>query len=127
MKHMKRITTIQGEPFKNEDMYPIITNAVVNNLLQYQPECEWVELTDALKGPAHVAKMLIQHCEKRRSTPTRPYKLNAEQLECTALFVSRLEKAFAERDKVSEPWIHPARVIMTIIMDGRGEDAAKRP
>ena len=120
MKHMKRITTIQGEPFKNEDIDPIITNAVVNNLLQYQPESEWIELAEALKGPAHVAKMLIQHCEKRRSTSTRPYKLSAEQLECIGLFVSRLEKTFPERADMSQPWNHPARVIMTVIMDGGG-------
>ena len=72
MKHMKRITTIQGETFKNEDIGPSITNAVVNNLLQYQPESEWIELAEALKGPAHVAKMLIRHCQERRSRPARP-------------------------------------------------------
>ena len=48
MKHMKRITTIQGETFTNEDIDPSITNAVLNNLLQYQPESEWIELAEAL-------------------------------------------------------------------------------
>ena len=64
--------------------------------------------------------MLIQRCQERRSTPARPYKINEEQLQCIALFVSRLETAFPERHGLSQPWLHPARVLMTIIMDGGG-------
>ena len=120
MKHMKRIATIQGDTFTDDDTDPGITSAVLHNLQQQQPECEWIELADALRGPAHVAKMLIRRCQERRSTPTRPYKLNAEQLECIALFVTRLEAAFSERPDLSQPWLHPARVLMTIIMDGGG-------
>ena len=120
MKHMKRVATIQGETFTDDNIDPGITDAVLHNLQQHQPACEWIELADALRGPPHVAKMLIRRCEDARSTPARPYKLNAEQLECVALFVDRLEKAFSERADMSQPWIHPARVIMTIIMDGGG-------
>ena len=31
-----------------------------------------------------------------------------------------LEKAFLEREDASQPWIHPARVSMTLSMDGGG-------
>ena len=115
MKHMKRIATVQGETFTDDDIDPGIKGAVLHNLQQQQPECEWIELPDALRGPAHVARRLIWSCQARRSTPARPYKLNAEQLECVALFVDRLKKAFAERADMSQPWIHPTRIIMTII------------
>ena len=92
MKHVKRIAAIQGETFTDDNIDPGITDAVLRNLQQHQPECEWIELAGALRGPAHVAKMLIRRSQERRSTPARPYKLNAEQLECVALFVDRLEK-----------------------------------
>lgn len=120
MKQMKRVAATQGETFTDDNIGPGITDAVLHNLQQHQPACEWIELADALRGPAHVAKMLIRRCQDARSTPARPYKLNAEQLECVALFVDRLEKAFSEHGDMSQPWIHPARVIMTIIMDGGG-------
>ena len=47
-------------------------------------------------------------------------QLNEEQLRCIALFVDRLEQAFLERPDPSQPWLHPARVLMTMIMDGGG-------
>ena len=77
-------------------------------------------LGDAFQGPAHVTKMLIRRCEERRSSPARPYRLNEEQLQRIALFVLRLEQAFLERPDPSTPWLHPGRVLMTIIMDGGG-------
>ena len=120
MKHMKRIETIQGDTFTDDDIDPRIMGAELHNLQQRQPECEWIELADALRGPAHVARMLIRRCQERNSTPARPYKINEEQLQCIALFVSRLETAFPERPDLSQPWLHPARVLMTIIMDGGG-------
>ena len=46
--------------------------------------------------------------------------MNAEQLECTALFVAALDEAFANRPDVSKPWLHPAEVLMTILTDGGG-------
>ena len=48
MKHMKRIATIQGDTFTDDDTDPGITSAVLHNLQQQQPECEWIELADAL-------------------------------------------------------------------------------
>ena len=57
---------------------------------------EWILLEDSLFGPAHVAKLLIRKVEERRSTPERLYRLNVDQLECVALFVSALEKRFHE-------------------------------
>ena len=97
-----------------------ITDAVMQNLQSHQRGCEWTELADALQGPAHVVKKLIWYFQKRRSTPERQYTFNAEQLEYIALFVSRLEEASAKRPEVSQPWIHPACAIMTVITDGRG-------
>ena len=80
-----------------------------------------------MRRPAHLAKKLIWSCQGRRSTPERQYKLNAEQLECVALFVSRLAKAFSDREDKSQPWIHPARVIMTLILVGGGECGKPTP
>jgi len=120
MKHLKRAGTTQGD-MHVDDVDPIIPEAVLHNLRQQQrPECEWIDLTDALRGPAHVAKVLVRRCQERRSTPTRPYKLNEEQLQCIALFLIRLEQAFRARPDPSQPWLHPARVLMTMIMDGGG-------
>ena len=119
MKHLKRTATMQGD-MPVDDIDSIIPEAVLHNLQQQQPECQWIDLTDALRGPAHVAKMLVRRCQERRSTPTRPYKLNEEQLQCVALFVTRLEQAFLERPDPSQPWLHPARALMTMIMDGGG-------
>ena len=119
MKHMKCAATSQsGAPIDDAD--PTVLDAVLHNLQQRQSECVWIDLTDALRGPAHVAQMLIRRCHERRSTPARPYRLNEEQLQCIALYVARLEQAFHERPDPSQPWLHPARVLMTIIMDGGG-------
>ena len=93
---------------------------MVHNLKQDDKSCEWIHLDDALQGPAHVAKLLIKRCQQKRSKPDKPYKLNAEQLECVALYVSHLEKGFAKRPDPSQPWVHPAEVLMTIILDGGG-------
>ena len=119
MKHMKRTATGQCDELA-VDVEPTVRDAVLHNLQQRQPECEWIALADALQGPAHVAKMLVRRCEERRSSPARPYRLNEEQLQCIALFVIRLEQAFQERPDPSLPWLHPGRVLMTIIMDGGG-------
>ena len=40
MKHMKRITTIQGETCTDDIIDPSITDAVMHNLQQHQPECQ---------------------------------------------------------------------------------------
>ena len=101
MKHMKRITTLEGETCTDDIIDPITTDAVMHNLQQHEPECEWIDITDALRGPAYVAKKLIRHCQQKRSKPERQYKFNAEQSECVSLSVSRLEKAFLEREDAS--------------------------
>ena len=119
MKHLKRAATMQGD-MPVDDIDSIIPEAVLHNLLQQQLESAWIDLTDALRGPAHVAKMLVRRCQERRSTPTRPYKINQEQLQCIALFVTRLEQAFLDRPDPSQPWLHAACVLMTMIMDGGG-------
>ena len=119
MKHMKRSATSQGDELA-VDVEATVRDAMLHNLQQRQPECEWLALADALQGPAHVAKMLVRRCEDRRSSPARPYRLNEEQLQCIALFVVRLEHGFQERPDLSLPWLHPGRVLMTIIMDGGG-------
>ena len=119
MKHLKRAATMQGD-MPVDDIDSIIPEAVLHNLQQQQLESAWIDLTDALRGPAHVAKMLVRRCQERRSTPTRPYKINQEQLQCIALFVTRLEQAFLDRPDPSQPWLHAACVLMTMIMDGGG-------
>ena len=81
---------------------------------------EWVDLESALKGPAYVAKVLIRKLQDDRSNFGRPYRLDAEQLECTALFVAALDTPFAERPDKSKPWLHPAEVLMMILTDGGG-------
>ena len=123
---MKRNAATEGDDSMDDDIDPHIKAAELHNLQTQQPECEWIELPDALLGPAHVAKTLIQRCQEKRSTPTKPYKINEEQLQCIALFVSRLETAFAKRPDLSQPWLHPVGVLMTIIMDGGGGCEARR-
>ena len=86
MKRMKRIETIQGDAFTDDDIDPRIMGAELHNLQQRQPECEWIELADAVCGHAHVARMLIRQGQERRSTQVRPNKINEEQLQCIALF-----------------------------------------
>ena len=67
-----------------------------------------------------MAKLLIKKLQDDRSKPRKPYIVNAEQLECTALFVAALDKALAKRPGASKPWLHPAEVLMTILTDGGG-------
>ena len=90
------------------------------NLAKDNASREWVDLEDALRGLAHVAKVLIQRSQEKRSQPNKPYKLNAEQLECVALYVRQLAYGFARRRNTSKPWSHPAQVLMPIILDGGG-------
>ena len=66
------------------------------------------------------SKVLIRKLQDDRSNPGSPYRLNAEQLECTALFVAALDTPFARRPDKSKPWLHPAEVLMTILTDGGG-------
>ena len=107
-----------GEPEINPETD--IGRAVLQNLQPRNRTAEWTDLATALKGPAHVAKALIKKLQDDRSTPGKPYRLNAEQLECTALFVEALDNAFAKRADPAKPWLHPAQVLMTIITDGGG-------
>lgn len=97
-----------------------IGKAVLHNLQPKNRAAEWIDLPTALKGPAYVAKALIRKLENDRSQSGKLYRLNEEQLQCTALFVGALEKAFANREDLSKPWLHPARVLMTIVTDGGG-------
>jgi hypothetical protein len=97
-----------------------IGTAVLHNLRQQPRTAEWIHLETALKGPAYVAKELIRKLQDQRSKPGKPYRVNEEQLQCAALFVAALEKSFAKRSNASEPWLHPADVLMTILTDGGG-------
>ena len=47
MKHMKLVATIQGDTFTDDSIDLGITDAVLHNLQQHQPECDWFELADA--------------------------------------------------------------------------------
>jgi len=97
-----------------------IGRAVLHNLELGSLSAVWIDLEDALKGPAHVAKMLIKKLQDERSQPGKPYKLNEEQLQCVALYVAALSRGFEKRPDLARPWLHPAEVLMTILMDGGG-------
>ena len=76
---------------------------MLHNLQLTSPSAKWIDLDAALRGPVHVAKLLIRKLQDERSKPGKPYRVSAEQLECTALFVAALDKAFANRPDVSKP------------------------
>jgi len=117
---LKEMKTFQmgGDPEINAET--VIGKAVLHNLQLRNRTAEWIDLPAALKGPTYVAKLLIKKLQDDRSKPGKPYRVNAEQLECTALFVAALDKAFAKRPEPSKPWLHPAEVLMTILTDGVG-------
>ena len=117
VKEMKVVQT-GGEAESNPESE--IGKAVLHNLQPRSRSAEWFDLESVLKGPAHVARILIKKVQDERSHSGKPYRLNVEQLECTALFVAALEEAFAKRPDASKPWLHPAEVLMTIITDGGG-------
>ena len=98
-----------------------IGKAVAHNLNTKSRSAEWIDLPTALQGPSHVAEFLIRKLQNERSKPGKePYRLNAEQLELTALFVEILDKAFLNRSEPSEPWLNSAEVLATIVTDGGG-------
>ena len=101
LKEMKTAQT-GGETEINPETE--IGKAVLHNLQQGSQTAEWIDLDTALKGPAYVAKLLIKKLQDDRSKPGKPYRVNAEQLECTALFVEALDKAFAKRPDAFQPW-----------------------
>ena len=117
---LKEMRTVQmgGETEINPETD--IGRAVLHNLQLISRTAEWIDLETALKGPAHVAKLLIKKLQDDRSKPGRPYRVSAEQLECAALFVAALDTAFEKRPEASKPWLHPADVLMTILTDGGG-------
>ena len=92
---LKQMRTVQmggeTEPNPGTD----IGMAVLHNLQLRSRTAEWIDLQTALKGPSYVAKLLIKKLQDDRSKPGKPYRVNTEQLECTALFVAALEKVFA--------------------------------
>ena len=95
--------------------------SVLHNLHQLQhPERRVVDLPDALRGPAHVAKLILRSAEDKASKPEKPFRYNTEQLECIAAMVDILEAGFAEREDLSKPFINPAKVLTTAIFDGGG-------
>jgi len=115
---MKTMKAHQPEVAEPED---IIRESVLHNLRQLQdPGRNLVDLPDALRGPAHVAKLILRRAEDKASTPAKPFRYNNEQLECIAAMVAKLEPAFAEREDPSKPMINPAKVITTAIYDGGG-------
>jgi hypothetical protein len=67
-----------------------------------------------------VARTLVRRCQEKHSTPQRPYRLNAEQLEAVALYVHALQAGFEQREDTSQPFLHPAKVLMTNILVGGG-------
>ena len=117
---LKEMQTVQKGDEPEKDPETEIGMAVLYNLQRRSRSAEWISLETALGGPAFVAKLLIKKLQDGRSKPGKPYRVNAEQLECTALFVAALDKAFSKRPDESKPWLHPAEVLMTILTDGGG-------
>ena len=117
---VKEMRSAQSGAEPQVDPNTEIGRAVLHNLQSRNRAAEWIDLPAALQGPAHVAKLLIKKLQDNRSTPEKPYRLNQEQLECTALFVHALDKAFAKRKQLETPYLDPAEVILTIITDGGG-------
>ena len=94
---------------------------MLHNLHQLQtPGRIVIDLPEALRGPAHVAKLILRKAEDKASKPSKAFRYNEEQLQCIAAMVARLEPAFAERDGPSQPFINPAKVLTTAIFDGGG-------
>ena len=48
-----------------------VEEAVLCNLEKESATREWIDLQDALQGPAHVAKVLIRRCQEKRSQPNK--------------------------------------------------------
>ena len=117
---LKEMKNAQHSSEADMNLETDIGKAVLHNLQLTSRSAYWIDLATALKGPVHVAKFLVKKLHDARSKPDKPYRLNAEQLECTALFVEALEKPFARRPDLSKPWLHPAEVLMTILTDGGG-------
>ena len=115
LKQKKKDQLEAAEP---EDM---TREAVLHNLQKLeQPQRSIVDLPDALRGPAHVAKAILRQAEDKASEPGKPFRYNDEQLECIAMHVAKLQPAFEEREDPSQPFINPAKVLTTAILDGGG-------
>ena len=117
---LKEMRTVQIDGDTEINRETDIGAVVFHNLQLKSRTAEWIDLDTALRGPAYVAKLLIKKLQEDRSKPNKPYRLNEEQLECTALFVAALDEPFARRPDASKPWLHPAEVLMTILTDGGG-------
>ena len=96
---LKEMRTVQIGNETEINQETDIGAAVLHNLQQRSRTAEWIELETALKGPAYVAKLLIRKRQDDRSKLGRPYRLNAEQLECTALFVAALGTPFCKKTR----------------------------
>ena len=100
-----------------------IGRAVLHNLQFRSRTAEWIDLETALKGPAYVAKVLIKKLQDDRSKPGKRYKVNAEQLECTALLVAVMRGSLQLLATLgSAAALAPARTSRrsTIVMGGAG-------
>ena len=117
---LKEINAVQQRGNSQIDPDSQVGKAVLHNLQLETRSAVWIDLPEALKGPCHVAKMLIRKLQDKHSKPGNPYKLNEEQLQCVALYVAALNKGFENRSDVAKPWLHPAEVLLTILMDGGG-------
>ena len=101
------------------DSEDITRESVLHNLHQlHTPERSVIHLSDALRGPAHVAKLILRQADDKASKPGKALRFNEEQLECVAAMVTKLELGFAEREDPSQHFINPAKVLTTSIFDG---------
>ena len=120
---LRNMRTQNDNPHEIAEIGNLEAVTAIANCNQQKRQCTLVNLSDALRGPAHVATLLVHECQTRRTAAARllapdasPYRLNAEQLQVLAIYVRALEEGFTCRKKTEEPWVDPPSVLMTIVL-----------
>lgn len=83
-------TNTDAPPGFNEDAWMAM---LLRNAKRAKPKCQTVPIDDMALGPSHVAWKFILACRDEQS----PIDFNEEQLDCIALQIWDIEKAFRDR------------------------------
>ena len=86
-------------------------------LQRSQEVCVPIQLPDIMKGPKHVAGMIM---EEQRTKKDQPLVLNDEQKELFAFWVEKLQEAFNRRPNPEVPNLCLQTWLFDIIIDGGG-------
>ena len=120
---LRNMRTQNDNPHEIAETGNLEAVTAIANCNQQTRQCTNVNLSDALRGPAHVATLLVHECQTRRTAAARllareasPYRLNAEQLQVVAIYVRALDQGFTCREIKEEPWVNPASVLLTIVL-----------